>query len=186
MNDHVDTLEALNQNLSLREKLVEVHKVVQGYLPYVARIAIAIYDPKTRLLKTFLHSSGSDDPLPHYQALISDAPSLEKLLTEGRPRVINNLLTFESGEREHTRRIGRQGYAASYTLPMFWNSDFFGFVFFNSYTSDVFTETALRELDIFGHMISLMVINELTATRTLVAAVTTTGFMTHLRDPETG
>ena len=35
-------------------------------------------------------------------------------------------------------------------------------------------------------MISLMVINEITSLRTLTAAVTTTGKLTHLRDPETG
>ena len=186
MPDHQDPLESLNQNLSLQEKLVEVHKVVQSHMPFVARIAIAVYDPKTSVLKTYLHSSGADNPLPHYQAPMSDAPSLQKVLNEGRPRVIDNMLTFESPKHEHTRRLGRQGYAASYTLPMFSNGEFFGFVFFNSYKTDVFTETVLRDLDIFGHMVSLMVINEIMAARVLVAAVTTTGHITHLRDPETG
>jgi HD-GYP domain-containing protein (c-di-GMP phosphodiesterase class II) len=186
MEPHHDTLENLNDNIPLREKLIETHRVIQAHLPFIARIAVALYDPKTAALKTYLHSSGEDDPLSHYQAQLIDAPSLTRILEEGRPRVINNMLTFESSRHEHTQRLGRQGYAASYTMPMFTNGAFFGFTFFNSYEAEVFTETVLSELDVFGHMIALMVLNELTIMRTLVAAVTTSAHITHLRDPETG
>ena len=112
MTAYRDSLEALNRNLPLRDKLVQTHQVVQRQLPFVARIAIALYDPKTSLLKTFLHSSGGHDPLSGYYASLSDAPSLAAILREGRPRVINNMLTFEDGAKEHTRRIGREGYTA--------------------------------------------------------------------------
>jgi response regulator RpfG family c-di-GMP phosphodiesterase len=186
METYQDTLEALNRNLPLRDKLIQTHRVVRKQLPFVARIAVALYDPKTNLLKTYLHSSGEDDPLPHYQAGLSEAPSLANILKEGHPRVINNMLTFESGEHEHTRRIGRQGYAASYTMPIFNNGSLVGFIFFNSHKRDVFTDFVLNQLDVFGHLISLMVVNELTAMRTLVAAVMTTSHFTHVRDPETG
>jgi HD-GYP domain-containing protein (c-di-GMP phosphodiesterase class II) len=186
MAEYRDQLEELNRNIPLRDKLVSTHRVIQSHFPFIARIAVAIYDPKTTILRTYLHSSGADDPLPHYQAPLSEAPSLERILREGHPRVINNLVTFEDGTREHTRRIGRQGYAASYTMPMFSNGVFFGFLFFNSYEQDVFTEPALQQLDVFGHMVALMVIGELAAVRTLLAAVTTTARFTHARDPETG
>ncbi len=181
-----DVLEPLNQQTSLRDKLVHCHKVVQQQLPFVARIAVTIYDPATTVLKTYIHSSGNDDPLSHYQASLDDAPSLKSILDNGKPRVINNLLTFEDTRQEHTQRIGRQGYAASYTLPMFYNGGFFGFIFFNSYQTDVFTERALNELDVFAHLISLMVIDELSALRALTAALSTATHITHQRDPETG
>jgi HD-GYP domain-containing protein (c-di-GMP phosphodiesterase class II) len=186
METYEDTLEALNRNLPLRDKLIQTHRVVQKTLPFVARIAVTLYDPKTSLLKTYLHSSGEDDPLSLYHVSLSEAPSLADMLKEGRPRVINNMLTFESGKREHTRRIGRQGYAASYTMPMFNNGAFVGFIFFNSYERDIFSEPALNYLDVVGHLISLMVLNELTAMRTLAAAVRTTSRFTHARDVETG
>jgi len=186
MAEHQDTLDSLNRNIPLREKIVQTHRVLQAHLPFIARIAIALYDPKTALLKTYLHSSGADDPLPHYETGLSKAPALANILKERRPRVINDLLTFESGEHEHTRRIGLQGYGASYTMPMFSGGVFFGFIFFNSYEKDVFVDTALNELDVFGHMISLMVISEISAVRTLAAAVATTARISHLRDPETG
>ena len=128
-----DVLEPLNRQTSIRDKLIHCHAVVQKYCPDIARIAITLYDPATAVLKTYLHSSGEDDPLSHYQANLDEAPSLKAILDKGEPRVINDMITFENGEHKHTQRIGRQGYAASYTLPMFYNSDFFGFIFFNSY-----------------------------------------------------
>jgi len=186
MSEHHDILESLNQHIPLKEKLVKAHEIIRENHAFIARIAIAIYDPATRLLKTYLHSSGDDNPLEHYQALIDDAPSLKHILENGKPRVINNMLTFENPANEHTRRIGRQGYAASYTLPMFDNGDFIGFIFFNSYETDVFTEKTLRELDLFGHMFALMVVNEISVIKTLTAAVKTSNKLTNLRDPETG
>ena len=186
MREHHDSLSELNKYAPLREKLVATHKSVREFFPFIARIAIAIYDTETTVLKTFMHSSGEDNPLEHYQALLEDAPSLKNILNKGHPRVINNLLTFENRHNVHTKRIGRQGYAASYTLPIFNNGEFLGFVFFNSKQKDVFTEDVLRQIDVYAHMISLMVISELTAIKTLAAAVKTTGSITHVRDPETG
>jgi len=186
MTEHHDVLEDLNKHSLLRDRLVAAHRSVSEIFPFIVRIAIAIYDPETNILKTYLHSSGDDNPLDHYQALLDEAPSLKTMLDAGLPRVINNMLIFEEGQNEHTIRIGRQGYAASYTLPMFNNGEFFGFIFFNSYRKDVFTENVLSHIDIYGHIISLMVINELTSFRTLAAALKTTGSITHARDPETG
>jgi HD-GYP domain-containing protein (c-di-GMP phosphodiesterase class II) len=186
MYEHKDILETLNENIPLKEKLARAHEVINHYFPFIARIAICLYDPETTMLKTYLHSSGDDTPLSHYQALLDEAPSLKELLDKGRPRVINDLVTIENGKHEHTRRIARQGYAASYTLPMFNNGVFFGFLFFNSYEKDVFKQEALAQLDIFGHMLTLMVINELSSLRTLTAAVKTTNQITRYRDPETG
>ncbi|MDH5353464.1 MAG: HD domain-containing protein [Gammaproteobacteria bacterium] len=186
MTDHKDILEELNKHIPLREKLIATHKVISEFFPFIVRISIAVYDPQTSILKTYLHSSGDDNPLDHYQTLIDNAPSLKKILKNGLPRVINNMLTFEQGKREHTRRIGRQGYAASYTMPMFNNGKFIGFIFFNSDQKNVFLENVLRQIDIYGHLLSLMVINELASIHTLTAAVKATGNITHTRDPETG
>jgi len=183
---HDDMLSDLNAQLPLRDKLIGAHNALKKTHPFIARIAIALYDPETHLLKTYLHSSGKDMPLKNYQALLDDAPSLKEILHLGKPRVVNNMVTFEDGKQEHTQRIGRQGYAASYTLPMFNNGIFLGFIFYNSYKSDVFDEKTLNELDLYGHLISLMVINEISSLKTLSAAIATTSSFTHFRDPETG
>ena len=186
MSEHRDLLEILNQQGTLRSKLIAAHEAVMKFCPDIARVSVAIYDPETSILKTYVHSSGDDNPLQNYQALLDDAPSLKEILAKGLPRVINNLLTFEHTGREHTQRIGRAGYAASYTLPMFNNGHFFGFIFYNAKKTDIFTESLLNQLDIIGHLISLMVINEISGINTLSAVIKTTSHITHRRDPETG
>ena len=186
MSEHHDALEHLNKHLTLSDKLVAAHQSLQQVYPFVARIAVTLYDSETTVLKTYIDSSGDASPLEHYQTLIDDAPSLKKLLDKGVPRVINNMITFNDDGHEHTSRIGRQGYAASYTLPMFNDGVFLGFIFFNSSKKDVFTEHVLSQIDVYGHMIALMIINEFSAIKTLTAAVKTTGHITHCRDPETG
>lgn len=186
MIDHEDFLSALSGSLPLREKLRAAHDSVQTQFPFVVRIAIALYDPDTGTLSTYLHSTVGDSPLDHYQASMTEAPSLKAILDSGLPRVINQPLTFGDGDHEHTQRIGRAGYAASYTLPMFNEGVFVGFVFFNADRKDVFGEPVLRQIDLYGHLISLLVINELASMRTLRAAIDTTGRIAHVRDPETG
>ena len=186
MFDHRDVLEALNAHLPLKDKIVSAHRVIKENFDFVARISVTLYDAETCILKTFIDSSGEDNPIQNYQISLDKAKSLKAILEKGCPRVVNNLVTFEQGKQEHTKRIGRQGYAASYTMPLFHRGEFIGFLFFNSYRPDVFTEKVLRGLDIFGHLIALMIINELATIRVMSAALKTTSKITHMRDPETG
>jgi len=185
MFKHRDALDALNRHISLRDKLVSAHYAINEIFPFVVRIATAIYDPTTKVLKSFIHSSDDDQGLEHYQTMLDNAPSLLEILETGRPRVVNNMHQFDSSQ-EHTQKLKREGYAASYTLPMFNEGEFIGFIFFNSCEKDVFTEKVLCELDVYGHMIALMVISDLSSINTLTAAIKTTGNITHHRDPETG
>lgn len=186
MTEHTDGLEEFNNCSPLKDKLVSAHNSLRASFPFIARIAVAIYDPATSMLKTYMHSSTEDSPLEHYQSLLDDSPSLKDILNNGKPRVINNMLTFENSKNKHTKRLGRQGYAASYTMPMFNNGVFFGFIFFNANETEVFNEQVLQQIDIYGHIISLSVINELSSIQTLSAAIKTSGSFTHARDPETG
>jgi HD-GYP domain-containing protein (c-di-GMP phosphodiesterase class II) len=186
LNIHQDQLAFLNQNGPLKDKLVAAHSTLKESFPFIARIAITLYDPETRVLKTYLHSSEKDNPLENYQTLLENAPSLREILKAGHPRVINNMLTFQDAPAEHSQRIARQGYAASYTLPVFNKGDFLGFIFFNSYDKYVFDEMVLKQLDLYGHLIALMIINEMSSVHALTAALKTTGNITHIRDPETG
>jgi HD-GYP domain-containing protein (c-di-GMP phosphodiesterase class II) len=183
---HRDRLDFLNDGASLHSKLADAHTAVRSRFDFIARIALTLYDSETGVLKAYLHSGPQDDPLAHYQALLDNAPSLREILKRGRPRVINNMVTIQDQSHEHTRRLGRHGHAASYTLPMFNNGDFIGFLFFNSRQADVFTEDVLEQLDIYGHLIALMVTSEIATVHTLAAMVRATGHMPHHRDPVTG
>ena len=55
--DHEDQLNPLDRNIGLAKKLEFIHVALQERFPFISRIAAAIYDPDTDLLKTFVHSS---------------------------------------------------------------------------------------------------------------------------------
>ncbi|WP_326499992.1 HD domain-containing phosphohydrolase [Methylomicrobium sp. Wu6] len=177
----------MNSDKPLKEKLLHVHNLIHEEMPFIARISVALYDPKTAIIKTYMHSSGKEDPLSNYQVHLDDAPSLKEILLQGgRPRVVNNMATFENGIREHSKRLCRSAYMASYTQPIYCNGVFVGFLFFNSLKTKVFTENILNKLDLYGHLISSHVANELSTTQILTATIKTTLHITHFRDPETG
>ncbi len=181
-----DSLGFLDQNTPLVNKLGRLHDTVRERCPFIHRIAVALYDPKTDLLKTFIHSSDASKPLSHYHAALGDSGSLKEIVEQGKPRVVNNLGIFAASVQEHSRRILAEGYSASYTMPMYRNSRFCGFIFFNSRESGVFGDDVLHTLDLFGHLLSLTIIHELQNLDTLVNAVHTARDMAHQRDNETG
>ncbi len=186
MFGHEDSLSDLGKRARLSEKLDVIHRAVRERFPCVDRIAVALYDPKTDWLKTFLASSGDGRVLSHYEAPLSEAASLRELAARGRPRLVDDLDVFAASSQEHTRRILSHGYGSSYTLPMLVNGAFSGVVFFDSCQKHAFTELALGELDFAAHLIIEVVMMDLAAARSLAAAVRTAAAFAHLRDLETG
>lgn len=184
--EHKDLLYSLNNKLTLKEKLVCTHEAIKQFFPFLSSIAITIYDPATTILKTYIDSNDQTSPRHHRQAHLTDVPALKDVFDSGRPSLINNIMTSKELERDNIKLIGREGYAVSYTIPFSDKGIFLGFIFFNSTDVDSFTENVLHELDIFSHIISLLVINEMESMRTLTAAVKTTERITHARDMETG
>lgn len=182
-----DTLALLNESLPLTDKLRFLHQTIRVDFPFIDRLSIALYDAKTETLKTYTHSTeGDDDPVATYEAPLSSAPSLCAIIKSRRPRLVQDLNIFSKGTHEHTKRIAAKGYKSSYTIPLYQSGSFVGFLFFNSLKAHPFDPIILRQIDIYGHLIALMVINELTVIRTLLATVHATRSITKLRDVETG
>ena len=186
MFEHQDVFAAINGKSPLPRKIEIVHELLRNRFDFIDRISVAIYEPKTDLLKTFVQSSDGENPLVLYSARLADSVTMQEILRLGRPRVVNDLDIFSNVEAEHAQRIAARQYKSSYTMPMFLNGDFFGFLFFNSYRKNAFDEAALHYLDIVGHLLSLLVIHDLSTTRSLQAIVKTAANMTQHRDIETG
>lgn len=183
---HADAWSGLQEADSIVGKLRFMHGVMREHMPFVTRVAVALYDNETDDLRTFAFSSRESSPLTHYQARLADCHSLQQIASSRQPRVVNDLAQFNDGEHEHTRVIYAAGYRSSYTLPMIWEGRLFGFVFFNSDQTDVFVDHVLNELDVIGHMITLLIYSERTNVRTLLATIKSALELTHSRDPETG
>lgn len=183
--DHEYTHAEFGKHVGLNGKIVSIHKSINAQFPFVSRIAAALYDPPTDTLKTFIHSSDEDEPLIHYQAKLSETPSLMKIKQHGRPRVIGDLSQLQGSQR-HTRHIRKQGHQSSYTIPMYERETLLGFLFFNSRKKMSFTEDVLRQLDLYGHMLTMSISHELKSWHNLRAAAQTARDFHHLRDDETG
>jgi hypothetical protein len=147
MFDHEDLLAVLDASVPLGRKLEALHARIRRDHSFLDRIAVASFEPKSSMLRTFL-SSGGDLPLVRYEASLDNAPSLREILATGRPRVVNDLALFASGPHEHTQAIRQQGYGSSYTLPIRLNGQFWGFLFFNSYETAPLTPEVLDCLDV--------------------------------------
>lgn len=184
--DHQDRLGSLDQNVNLAIKVQTIHDALRERFAFIQRIAAAVYDPATDTLKTFLHTGEERCPLTHYTARLADVPSLHEIIEKGRPRVVNDLAIFSDAPREHAQRIAASEYRSSYTMPMYHQGRLFGFLFFNSRDPGCFGEEVLSQIDPFGHLIALTIINDLTMLHTLLASVKTARDMAHARDGETG
>lgn len=187
-NQHSDPWQGLNGEDTVAAKLRFIHEVMAGHMPHITRIAVALHDPDTDYLRTFVYSSKEETPLSHYQAKLSECQSLAEIAATGEPRVVNDLSVFNryGDEHQHTQAIYDAGLRSSYTLPMTWDGHFFGFVFFNGDQQDVFSERVLTELDVIAQVITLLVYNERTNVRVLLATIKSALDLTHSRDPETG
>ena len=184
--EHADPLDALNRGVSLEQKLAVIHEALYAQVEAIERISVVAYDAASDLLKTFLASSPGRNHLVRYEAPLSDSPSLVEILQAGRPRLVNDLELFRFGRHIHTKVIAEEGYRWSYTVPMYFDGSFWGFIFFNSRSPGALADVALSTLDAYAHLISAIVTAEMLAVRMLAAAVKTAHDMVHFRDPETG
>lgn len=183
--EHEDQLAGLESNSSLLEKLRTIHASLRKRHPGIDRVAVAIYDDDTDALRTLISANDGANPLQRYECRLADAPSLEMVFRERKPRLVQDLALFERGEHVHTKKIAGEGFRSSYTIPVLQNDHFIGFVFFNSRTIEAFSSDLVDELDVWAHLIGSIVAHEATASRMLVGAIKTASDLVHAHDPET-
>ncbi len=179
-------LHELQEPGPLSAKLHYLLHALQKKYPAVERLAIALYDPGSDWVKTFVAIEREANPLPFYHARLRDTTWLQAVATSQSPRVINDFSVLEDSNKRHVQALLAVGYRASYTVPMCVNGQFFGFVFFNSCTPGLFQGALLAELDMLAHFASLLVYNEHANVRTLLATLKSAMNMARARDPETG
>jgi HD-GYP domain-containing protein (c-di-GMP phosphodiesterase class II) len=172
--------------LSLGERIGALHAHLRRVVPMVDRLACALYDPEMDLLKTFVNSTIEGEPLRTYQYKLSDSPSLMALKPEGASRVIDDISAVLKGDSEHTRWVKSMGYRSSYTVPIYHQGTFEGFLFFDSCQSAAFTPEVIHQLEVYINLIMLMVSHEVTTIQALIGSVRVARDFTNLRDEETG
>ncbi len=169
-----------------QEKLAVIHDALRRRCPGIDRISIALYDLKTQTLKTFVASPLEQSPLKNYEAVLSSESALSTIASNATPRIVNDLRIYEDHDSIHSHALVGHGFASSYTHPIYRNRQLAGFVFLNSFHNRYFRERILEQVEIFVHLISEMIMNDLAATHALVAAMRSSVSMVQKHDLETG
>lgn len=152
----------------------------------LSRIAVALYDERSDVLKAFIHSSVSGSPLEHVSARLSELPSLKQLADTGARRVIHDLGIAAQAGQEHAIRLVNSGYRSSYTVPIHHRGSLYGFIFFNANEPSFFSPAVVLKIRPYADLIALSVIRELDTLRMMRAAVRVFRQVSTARDEETG
>lgn len=171
---------------SLSEQMKWLHEHALHRHPEVHRIAIALYDPRLKLLKTYVNSSDVLHPLSLYQQSLDAVPSLAELADRRASRVIGDLADLPGPHADHTTWLLDQGYRSSYTVPLFQSGVLLGFVFFDSRVPGAFAGALPTDLQIYVELCRMSVLNVINLSHALEGMVKVARGLAHLRDIETG
>ncbi|MBK6333125.1 MAG: HD domain-containing protein [Thermomonas sp.] len=170
---------------ALGQKIANLHDRIQGDVGNVDRIGIALYNPASDQLSTFLHSADGQSPLERYQVRLADVPSLQELHRTQSSRTIDDLAILAASKSEHTRRILDAGYRSSYTCPLYARGQLLGFLFLDSTRTGHFRNELRIQLDAYAQLIAAQISQDLSPARALRSAVAMTRELGRHRDEET-
>jgi len=171
---------------TLGRRVVAMHAQLRELGPRVARIAIAVHDEATGVLRTFVDSTDGGSPLTCYERPLAQVPSLLAVAGSRRPRLIDDLDVLAASDSEHATALRRAGYRSSYTVPLFGGEHLLGFVFLDSTEPGGF-DTALRErIGVYAELLATLIAHDRASIHTLRGAVRTALRFSRLRDEETG
>ncbi|CAM2765040.1 HD-GYP domain-containing protein [Vibrio diazotrophicus] len=171
---------------SLTDRLKDLHDRILERSPGVCRIACALYDPQTDLLKTFINSTNSGHAISRYEFPLSKSYQLQKLRESGSCRVIDKIEEEIGTGTAHSDWLLEQKYRSSFTIPMMTDNHFIGFIFIDSEVEGYFDEQVQRDLVLLTKLITLTIVSEISTVQALLATAQAARDFAHLRDFETG
>lgn len=171
---------------SLGQKLEELHDNILERFPGIDRIACALYDAETDMLKTFINSTRSGHAIAGYEYPLQKSEWLSELAKHRKCRVIDDISEVIHTDTAHSAWLLEQGYFSSLTIPMMSGANLIGFVFFDSTEKHYFNERTERDLLLFSNMISMTIALEISAVRSLLATAQAAREFAQMRDFETG
>lgn len=183
-NQLMDAISMTKTDLS--QRLENLHEIIRGRYEFIDRIAIALYDAKTDLLKTFVSSTPDGSPLKAYEAHMSEVPSLQTLIHLRKSRIVQDIDDTFHAHSDHTEWLKKQHYLSSYTIPVFQGNHFVAFLFFDSKIPNAFQQETLHFLDVFADLAAHLYLVELSAVKSLLNTVNLATDFARIRDLETG
>ena len=114
------------------------------------RIACVLYEPKDDMLKTFVNSTRAGESLKGYEFRLQDSTSLQSIATSGCSRVIDEIAASVQRTSPHSDWLLSQGYRSSFTVPLYEQGMFVGFLFYDSLQPAAFSGDVQRRLDVYN------------------------------------
>lgn len=178
--------DAVSVPSSLMEHLQTVHGVIASRYPHIDRVALATYDSKTDMLRTFASSNTDGVPLDHYEAALADVPSLAELATTRQSRAIDDVFDELTAPSKHTDWLKARNYRSSLTIPIFNGDALSAFLFFDSKTPSAFDAEAAGFLEVFANLLSQVYLLQVQLLQGVTQSVQLVSQLARIRDLETG
>lgn len=171
---------------SVNQRLAALHDRVLQTMPAISRIACALYEQPTDLLKTFINSTRNGQAINAYEAKLSECGELRELAKNGECRVIDDIRQQIKPGTQHSDWLLAQPYRSSFTVPMYDNGAFMGFIFFDSALNNFFDNKVQRDLLLYCNLINMALSADLSAVRAVLVSAQVAREFVDLRDFETG
>lgn len=181
-------LSAQDADMDLRDRLGRLREHINRKLggDGLHRIAVAIYEPEGDRLKTYSAAGeGQQQPLGLYEIALSDVPTLHEVARSGKGHVVHDYKDHP-GSQEHIHKIRQAGFRSGLVLPLSFEHQFYGFVFFNSYHPNFFNQLMIGQLAPYADICRLLAVTSIRKTRVLRGAAQTAIMFGRARDDETG
>jgi HD-GYP domain-containing protein (c-di-GMP phosphodiesterase class II) len=170
----------------LTQRLQGIHELIRSRYDFVDRVAIALYEPSTDMLKTFVSSNTDHVLLKKYEVTLASVPSLSALALSHQSRMVGDLTETFNTQSKHTSWLAEQGYHASYTTPVFQGGELAAFLFYDSKLPNVFAPDVAHFLDAFSDLISQLFLLQRRVVYGMVGTIQVAVGLARIRDLETG
>lgn len=168
---------------SVAGKMRGVHRCVRERHPVVHRIALALYDSESGLLKSFTDTGTNRNG---YSCRLQDVPCLLEIADRGEAEVLDDLDSKVEPSLPRGNLPADERYRSTLTLPLRQEDRLLGFLFFDSREVGAFPEQVVADLLPSGQLIGMIVIQELSAIQMLVGGLRLASEFAHVRDVKTG
>ncbi|UTV30582.1 HD domain-containing phosphohydrolase [Photobacterium atrarenae] len=131
----------------LRETVRQLHReLIETGLEGLHRISIALVDEA--YLRTYVDSTEGIQPLKHHSIPLEKSPSLSALVRQKKTRIVDDYSSYLRQCRGKASAWLRESQLhSSYTIPIFFQNNFLGFIFFNSCNKAFFNPLTVATLD---------------------------------------
>ncbi len=170
----------------LAAELAAIHALIRARHASIDRVAFALHDPDTDILKTFVSSNSDEVALRGYEVALHSVPSLLRLSRSATRRVVDDIDEAFPGTATHTAWLKARGYRSSYTTPVFDGQQFVGFLFYDSKEQAVFAPEVCEFLDGFSQIVAHLFLLQRKVVEGIIGTVQVAIGLAKVRDIETG